>query len=51
MEEEDTDQLTCIAESYINIEAEDEGKYSRKKSEEEEDTELEESNSLATYSM
>ena len=52
MEEEDTDRLlTYIAESYINIEAEDEGNYSWKKGEEEEDTELEESNSLATYSM
>ncbi len=52
MEEEDTDQLlTYIAESYINIEAEDEGNYSWKKGEEEEDVELEETNSLVTYSM
>jgi len=52
MEEEDTDRLlTYIAESYINIEAEDEGNYSWKKGEEEEDTESEESISLTTYSM
>jgi len=52
MEEEDTDRLlTYIAESYINIEAEDEGNYSWKKGQEEEDTESEESISLTTYSM
>src|SRR5438477_11172385 len=52
MEEEDTDRLlTYIAESYINIEAEDEGHYSWKKGEEKEDTESEESISLTTYSM
>ena len=52
MEEEDTDRLlTYIAESYINIEAEDEGNYSWKKGEEEEDTESEKSISLTTYSM
>ena len=52
MEEEDTDQLlTYIAKSYINIEAEDEGNYSWKKGEEEEDAESEKSISLATYTM
>jgi len=51
IEEEDTDQLlTYIAESYINIEAEEEGNYSWQKRSNE-GVELEESNSLATYSM
>jgi ferritin-like metal-binding protein YciE len=56
MEEEDTDQLlTDIAESYINIQAEEEGNYSWQKEnnegEENQDVQLEQSNSLATYSM
>lgn len=51
MEEENTDKsLTYIAESYINIEAEEEGNFSWQK-DEEEGSELEESNSRATYSM
>jgi ferritin-like metal-binding protein YciE len=51
IEEEDTDaQLTEIAENYINIQAEEEGNYSWQK-EEQETSNLETSNSLASYSM
>jgi len=50
LEEEDTDALlTEIAENYINVKAEEEGNYSWQK--EEEDSDVEKSNSLATYSM
>jgi ferritin-like metal-binding protein YciE len=49
LEEEDTDALlTEIAENYINLKAEQEGNYSWQK---EEDSDVEKSNSLATYSM
>ena len=50
IEEENTDALlTYIAESYINIEAEEEGAYSWQK--EEEEDELEISAAPAAYSM
>jgi ferritin-like metal-binding protein YciE len=49
IEEEDTDALlTEIAETYINIEAQEEGNYSWEK---EEEGELETSNTPAAYSM
>ena len=52
LEEEDTDQLlTEIAENYINIQAEDEGAYSWKKGQEEEEGELETSSTTAAYNM
>jgi ferritin-like metal-binding protein YciE len=52
LEEEDTDaSLTEIAENYINIEADEEGNYSWKKGEDEEESELETSATPATYSM
>jgi ferritin-like metal-binding protein YciE len=52
LEEEDTDaSLTQIAENYINIEADEEGNYSWKKGEEDEEDELETSATPATYSM
>ena len=52
LEEEDTDaSLTEIAENYINIEADEEGNYSWQKGEEEEGSELETSDTPATYSM